>query len=39
MSNPPLRLYCSGNSELLNSQQLAIVGARNHSSYGKNVKA
>ncbi|OIN83283.1 DNA-processing protein DprA [Francisella sp. TX07-6608] len=39
ISNPPFILYCSGNSDLLNSQQLAIVGARNHSSYGKNVTA
>ncbi|APC92161.1 MULTISPECIES: DNA-processing protein DprA [Francisella] len=37
--NSPLILYCSGNIDLLNSQQLAIVGARNHSSYGKNVTA
>lgn len=37
LSNAPFVLYCSGNTKLLNTQQLAIVGARNHSTYGKNV--
>lgn len=37
LTDAPFVLYCSGNIELLNSQQLAIVGARNHSTYGKNV--
>ncbi len=32
-------LHCSGNIDLLNSQQLVIVGASNHSNYGKNVTA
>ncbi|MFV9984879.1 MAG: DNA-processing protein DprA [Francisella endosymbiont of Hyalomma asiaticum] len=39
MSNHPLILHCSGNIDLLNSQQLVIVGASNHSNYGKNVTA
>ncbi|MFV9967493.1 MAG: DNA-processing protein DprA [Francisella endosymbiont of Hyalomma asiaticum] len=39
ISNHPLILHCSGNIDLLNSQQLVIVGASNHSNYGKNVTA
>ncbi|KEI34756.1 rossmann fold nucleotide-binding protein Smf possibly involved in DNA uptake [Francisella sp. W12-1067] len=37
ISNPPIILYCLGNVDLLDTYQLAIVGARNHTSYGKNV--
>ena len=37
INNPPFILYCSGDISLLKTNQLAIVGARNHSSYGKNV--
>lgn len=36
IANPPIILYCIGNIELLKKPQLAIVGARNHSTYGKN---
>ncbi|WP_150466746.1 DNA-processing protein DprA [Francisella sp. SYW-9] len=36
ISNPPITLYCSGNIELLKESQLAIVGARNNTIYGKN---
>jgi DNA processing protein len=36
ISNLPIILYCSGNIELLKKSQLAIVGARNNSVYGKN---
>ncbi len=36
ISNPPIILYCSGRIELLKKPQLAIVGARNNSTYGKN---
>ncbi|MED7787749.1 DNA-processing protein DprA [Francisella sp. 19X1-34] len=35
--NPPIILYCCGNIELLKKPQLAIVGARNNTTYGKNV--
>lgn len=37
LNNAPFVLYCIGNTKLLNSSQLAIVGARNNSTYGKNV--
>ncbi len=37
INNPPFVLYCTGNMELLETAQLAIVGARNNSTYGKNV--
>lgn len=37
LATPPVILYCTGNIELLKKSQLAIVGARNHSTYGKNV--
>ncbi|QIV96404.1 DNA processing protein [Allofrancisella inopinata] len=37
ISNLPIILYCLGNVDLLDTYQLAIVGARNHTSYGKNV--
>lgn len=39
ISNPSLILHYSGNIDLLNSQQLVIVGASNHSNYSKNVTA
>lgn len=35
--NPPFLLYCIGKLELLETPQIAIVGARNNSTYGKNV--
>ncbi|QQS23026.1 DNA-protecting protein DprA [bacterium] len=35
--DPPLVLYCRGNSSLLNSKSVAIVGSRKASSYGKSV--
>ncbi|XSZ47440.1 DNA-processing protein DprA [Francisella noatunensis] len=37
ISNPPFVLYCTGNTKLLETAQLAIVGAINNSIYGKNV--
>ena len=37
LATPPVILYFTGNIELLKKSQLAIVGARNHSTYGKNV--
>ncbi|AEI35300.1 DNA-processing protein DprA [Francisella salina] len=36
INNPPFVLYCTGNIKLLDTVQLAIVGARNNSTYGKN---
>ncbi|MBK2296331.1 DNA-protecting protein DprA [Francisella philomiragia] len=36
ISNPPFVLYCTGNIKLLETAQLAIVGARKNSTYGKN---
>ena len=36
ISNPPLKLYCKGNLDLLKEERLiAVVGTRNPSSYGK----
>ncbi|AIT09353.1 DNA-binding protein [Candidatus Francisella endociliophora] len=37
LPDAPFIIYCSGNLTLLDSPQLAIVGARNYSTYGKNV--
>lgn len=34
ISSPPLCLYCLGNTQLLNSYCIAIVGSRKHSDYG-----
>ncbi|GAB4222196.1 MAG: DNA-processing protein DprA [Francisella sp.] len=39
INNPPLVLYCKGNIEIISNIQIAIVGARNNTSYGKNVTA
>ncbi|MEY8766591.1 MULTISPECIES: DNA-processing protein DprA [Francisella] len=36
INNPPFVLYCTGNTKLLETAQLAIVGARKNSTYGKN---
>ena len=36
-ADPPLLLYCKGDTSLLNQQQLAIVGPRHPSSYGEDV--
>ena len=36
ISNAPMILYCVGDIKLLKSNQLAVVGARKNSSYGKN---
>lgn len=36
ISSAPMILYCVGDIKLLKSNQLAIVGARKNSSYGKN---
>jgi DNA processing protein len=35
ISDPPLVLFCRGNTTLLNREQIAIVGSRNASVYGK----
>lgn len=35
--NPPLKIYVLGNKELLKQVNVAIVGARNATDYGKNV--
>ena len=37
ISNPPMLLYCIGDIGLLCTDQIAVVGARNNSTYGKNV--
>src|SRR3989338_9184856 len=37
IADPPRWLYCRGNSELLNSECIAIVGTRKLTSYGKEV--
>ncbi|MFT4694019.1 MAG: DNA processing protein [Francisella sp.] len=37
ISDPPILLYCVGDTNLLASNQLAIVGSRNYSTYGRNV--
>ncbi|MCL4117900.1 UNVERIFIED_CONTAM: hypothetical protein GTU68_062924 [Idotea baltica] len=37
LSDPPILLYCVGDISLLENMQLAIVGSRNYSTYGKNV--
>lgn len=34
--DPPIILYCVGDTELLASNQLAIVGSRSYSTYGRN---
>lgn len=34
--DPPIILYCVGNTNLLASNQLAVVGSRNYSTYGRN---
>lgn len=36
--NPPKKLYCIGNTKLLNNtNKLAIIGCRDYSEYGKNI--
>ncbi|WP_372881945.1 DNA-processing protein DprA [Psychromonas sp.] len=35
ISNPPLLLYLQGNNSLLNSPQIAIIGSRNCTPYGR----
>ncbi len=35
--NPPKQLYCTGNTELLKSRTIGVVGARKNTVYGKNV--
>ena len=35
--DPPILLYCVGDTNLLTSNQLAVVGSRNYSTYGRNV--
>ncbi|ASG68687.1 DNA protecting protein DprA [Francisella halioticida] len=37
LASPPTVIYGIGNIELIKKSQLAIVGARNHSAYGRNV--
>ena len=37
IEDPPLIIYCKGNTELLNSDQLAIVGSRSSTVSGKEV--
>lgn len=37
--SPPIMLYCKGNTELLNSSCLAVVGTRRCTRYGKDVTA
>ncbi|MBQ6440879.1 MAG: DNA-processing protein DprA [Mogibacterium sp.] len=35
--NPPEKLYCTGNTELLKTRSVGVVGARKNTVYGKNV--
>ena len=35
--DPPEQLYCTGNTELLSSRSIGVVGARKNTVYGKNV--
>ncbi|MGY3765213.1 DNA-processing protein DprA [Vagococcus vulneris] len=35
--NPPIALFCAGNSSILNSQKLAVIGTRKNTEYGRDV--